>query len=340
MTWDAVFLAPDIQIGDQPVGVLRLLGRLECVITPDIWRVIYAPQGYTERTAQYHLHDLYKQQLVWRQRVSLQPRVPRGIEDSRQRQSRAGPSRKMAPYAWGLTPQGREYLSRVEAEPDADTLAGLHVRDRRAPKVPLAALIHDLQASWWCCGVIQEVVRCPYLRDIVAQVAYDGFEIETNKQRVDALVGLRFGTTPLPLDQRPRPGTIPWDEGFQMEKGQWWEWFALEVDRGTESVTVLFQKATTYRNRSVLRLYEEELEGDLLPVVLTPSRHRAGIIARQWQDAWDYAKGVVSPVAEAAHPQRGPLWGRYTLLRDGKVERPLLQKWTLEEWEGICGIIR
>jgi hypothetical protein len=59
-----------------------------------------------------------------------------------------------------------------------------------------------------------------------------------------------------------------------------------------------------------------------------------------WQDAWPNAKGVAASVAEAAHPQRGPLWGRYTLLRDGKVERPLLQKWTLEEWEGICGIIR
>jgi hypothetical protein len=48
-------------------------------------------------------------------------------------------------------------------------------------------------------------------------------------------------------------------------------------------------------------------------------------------------EGVVASVAEAAHPRRGPLGGRYTLLRDGAVERPLLQKWTLEEWEVICG---
>jgi hypothetical protein len=343
MTWDAVFSAPDIQAGDQPVEVLRLLGRLEYAITADIWRLLYAPLGLTRQTTWTHLNALYEQQLVWRQKTSLRPRTratragPPVVIDARQRQASTP---LQIPFVWGLTPEGREYLALAEAEPDAAILAGLHVRDRRDPKVPLRTLTHDLQASWWCCGVIQEVVRCPYLHDIFVQVEYVSLTQAQRAddgagQRIDALVGLRFGDTPLPLSQRPRPGTIPWDEGFQMEKGQWWEWFALEVDRGTEALKVLLGKATVYRDMWEGRVYQTRLKGNLLPVFLVPTKRRAGQIAREWQDAWPNGQGVIAPVSEATHPQHGPLWGRYTLLWDGRIARPLLQKWTLEAWRGL-----
>jgi len=341
MSFPSVLTTPDLS--DQSVAVLRLLGRLEYALTPYIWSLLYAPVGLSEKTMYRQLNALYDLGYVWRIKANLNPRTRNTSRPGERvgKEERETKTPLKSPHVWGLTPEGKNFLWLQEVEPDEKSLEGLKTRDRRAPKVPLATLTHDLQAAWWCCGVIREAMNCYLLDSIYVQVEYisltrgqrgdDGMG-----QRIDALVGLRFDPDRDPQKGRHTPGVIPWYDGFPRTERQWWEWFALEVDRGTEALKVLLGKATVYRDMSESDVYRSQLDGDLLPVFLVPARRRAGQIAREWQDAWPTGKGVIATPQQAEHPEHGTLWGEYNLLRDGKVKRPLLQKWTLEEWRGLC----
>lgn len=341
MKFPTVSIVPEVN--DRSIAVLRLLGRLEYALTPYLWKLLYAPVGLSDETMYRQLNALYDLGYVWRIKASLRPRTRTTSRPGERmsKEERAEFTPLNPPHVWGLTPEGRNYLALQEVEPDEKSLEGLKTRDRRAPKVPLATLGHDLQASWWCCGVIHEAMRCPYLQDLFVQVEFVSLTHAQRAddgmgQRIDALVGLRFDPDRDPQRGRHHPGIIPWYDGFPRSGRQWWEWFALEVDRGTEALKVLLGKATVYRDMSVSKVYRSQLDGDLLPVFLVPSKRRAGQIAREWQDAWPDGKGVIATLQQAEHPEHGTLWGTYPQLRNGKVSQPLLQKWTLEEWVGLC----
>jgi hypothetical protein len=123
----------------------------------------------------------------------------------------------------------------------------------------------------------------------------------------------------------------------------WWEWFALEVDRGTEQLKVLLGKGSVYRDMIVSNTYRRLLGGDLLPVFLVPTTRRAGQIAREWIAAWvdkrgnplPSIKGVIATPRQSEHPRYGPLWGEYSLMTDGKKKTHLLKNWTLDQWVGM-----
>jgi ParB/RepB/Spo0J family partition protein len=140
------------------------------------------------------------------------------------------------------------------------------------------------------------------------------------------------------------PGHIPWYDGFASSPRMWWEWFALEVDRGTEPLKVLLGKGTVYRDMTVSNTYRRHFGGDLLPVFLAPTTRRAGQIAREWNAAWvdkrgnslPSAKGVIATINRSEHPDYGPLWGEYSLLRDGRKKVHLLKNWDLVQWNQLC----
>jgi hypothetical protein len=332
----------------QIIEVMRLLGRIEYALTPYIWRLVCEPIGMTERTMYRQLDRLHNLGYVWRTRTSLYPRkrnttIP-GERIGEEQRSAITPI--SSPYVWGLTPEGKSYLDLEAVEPDEASLEGFKVRDRRAPNVPVQTLTHDLQAAWWSCGVIQEAMRCPLLHDVFVQVEYISLlksqlkDEEGSGQRIDAVVGLRFDADREPTAIHP-PGHIPWYDGFPSTPQMWWEWFALEVDRGTEPLKVLLGKSTVYRNMSVSNTYRRHFGGDLLPVFLAPTTRRAEQISQEWKAAWVdknknpllSVKGVIATPHQAEHPRYGPLWGGYSLMADGNRKPSLLKNWTLEQWE-------
>jgi hypothetical protein len=342
-------LVPDLS--DKTVEILRLLGRMEYALTPYIAGLLYEPAGLSRYTMYRHLEVLYELGYAWRTRVNLAPRTRNTTIPGEQ--MIAAERKEMTPlsipYVWGLTPEGKAYLELQEIEPDGKSLEGLKVRDRRAPKVPKQTLSHDLQAAWWSCGVIQEAMRCPFLHDVFVQVEYISL-LQSQRsdggsgQRIDALVGLRFDPDRDPITGCHSPGHIPWYDGFASSPRMWWEWFALEVDRGTEALKVLLGKGTVYRDLTLSNTYRRLLGGDLLPVFLVPTARRAGQIAREWNAAWvdkrgdplPSAKGVIATINRSEHPDYGPLWGEYSLLRDGRKKVHLLKNWDLVQWNQLC----
>jgi hypothetical protein len=92
---------------------------------------------------------------------------------------------------------------------------------------------------------------------------------------------------------------------------------ALEVDRGTEELRVLLEKALAYRELTFEGAYTKVLGGPVLPVFLVPSARRAAQIATEFRDAWPDGWGVVSTPQQANHPTGGVLWGKYLSLANG-----------------------
>jgi hypothetical protein len=139
------------------------------------------------------------------------------------------------------------------------------------------------------------------------------------RQRVDALVILRLNlSTP-----RPSVGRIPWFDGTPRRLDEVEVRLALEVDRGTEPLPILLQKAVAYRDLTAGGVYSQAFSGPVLPVVIAPNNRRAGQIAREWQTAWPDGWGVISVVRVCDHPEHGTLWGDYRGMCDG-TPLPLL----------------
>jgi hypothetical protein len=285
------------QMDQRKVAMLRLLGRLEFLPTDYLWKLVTPDAG--RRWVQLILTAMEKEGLVWRTRVPHRT-LPH-------KDGTTPPPRN--PDVWGMTTEGRMLLETLEVEHDQRSLDGLRYRDPRGRPVSSMTLKHDLQASWWCASMLFEAQRNAFVQSVFVQVEYVSHE----RQRIDAMVVLRI----TPKRRRADIGTIPWFDGSYRRQDEIEVRLAIEIDRGTEPLKTLLEKAVTYRDLTAEGVYTRALGGSVMPVFVVPTMTRAGQIAREWQDAWEEGWGVISPLNQASHPRHGVLWGTYKSMRAG-----------------------
>lgn len=292
---------------ERDVAVLRALGRLEVMTSHHIKALLFSDTA--DKTMRRHLHNLEKQDLIWKTTTSMPVVAPR----------EAGGTRRIppkAPYVFGLTHEGKAYLQAMDAEPDTATYALLKSRDRRAPAMPQQQLTHDLLASSWCCSMIDAARRCSLLVDIRCQVEYVSAFDEKGKemQRFDAYLALRFARQS--RLQRIPGWWLPWYDGDPDTDQHITARFALEVDRGTEKLAILLAKAHMYGTLTASGHYKKTLGGPVTPVVLAQPGRRPGQIATEWRAGWPGGAGVISTPLGANHSHYGALWGQYYTMKD------------------------
>jgi hypothetical protein len=283
------------------IDVLRLLGRLDVMTIAQLHTIVYAGQR-SKRTVQRDLHWLEDEQLIWHT-TARYATLPG-------QQSKRMPPRKY-PYIYGLAPAGKAVLESLGVEPDAHTLDNLKIHEGRSRRGAAATLAHALLVSWWCSSVLLAVQHSPICHDIFVQAEY----VTHDRQRLDALVVLRL--TP----QQPQPqetGSIPWSDGRPCPPDALEIRLGLEVDRGTEPLSVLAGKATVTQELQRAGLYHTLLGGPIRTVFLVPNRKRAAKISAEWRTVWPATWGCISTPQACEHPQYGTLWGDYRALRGGK----------------------
>lgn len=284
-------------------AVLRLLGRLELLQTPTLRALVFPHVSL--RTMYYRLDALVTQRLIWTQPVAW-GRLPRAHRGSR----RQPPPKQ--PQVWGLTARGRALLADLGVEPDARSVNALKTRDLRQQPLSTLTLAHDLLVSWWCAACLLSLRDNRLVRSVFCQVEFTSHA----RQRMDALLLIR-----LCAPEHPRPtaelGSIPWFDGAPRAADEVEVRLALELDRGTEQLVTLLEKAVCYRDLHADGTYTRVLGGPVLPVVVVPerARRRARQIAREWQDAWTDGWGLVATADAADHPEHGPFWGSYQSMR-------------------------
>ncbi len=283
------------------IQVLRLLGRLDLLTLQQIWHAVYP--AYTMRGVQGRLKYLLDDDLIWR----VQTRLVAANHAAEHRKVR-----RQGAFAYGLTNQGKELLSTLEIEHDPRTFERLVSRDSKGRKPDLRTLAHDLQVSWWCLNVIMAAVRNRYCRRIYVQTEF----YPERSQRIDALVILRLSP------DHPRAIEhvvgLPFFDGTLLQPGEIDLRFALEVDRGTEELKVLMEKAEKYRDLHTAGIYSVTLGGPVLPVFLVQTARRAAQIAREFQDLWPSGWGVAAtPIS--ANSRDGVLWGKYLTLTNSEA---------------------
>ena len=317
---------------DRRVDVLRLLGRLEFAGSHWVRDLIF-PDAAHRMTAWRTLHALHADRLIWRAPVDAR-KLP-----STARAQRAMPS-EIQPYIYGLTAAGRDWLRAQDVEPDSAVLDTFIVRDHKAPEVKPAQLAHDLLVVDWCVSVIDHARRCPLVSGIRCQLEYVSAQDERGQayQRFDALVALTFDVT-LP-ERQTRPGwQIPWEDRVLPDDATRRTLrFACELDRGTEKLATLMEKAVTYAQLTHAGHYDRTLGGPVLPVVVAPPGRRGVQIAREWADGWPSGAGVVSSFQKALHPQHGALWGVYYTMAENPARQITLLAdlgATLDEWRRL-----
>src|SRR5262249_10939540 len=193
-------------------------------------------------------------------------------------------------------------------EHDPLTFDRLVSRDPRGRKPDLRTLAHDLQVSWWCLNVILDATGNRYCRKVYVQTEF----YPEKSQRIDALMILRLS----PDNARPvvEMGSIPFFDGAELQPGEMDIRFALEVDKGTEELKVLLEKAEKYRDLHKAGIYTATLGGPVLPIFLVQTARRAAQIAREFQDIWPSGWGVVATPFSANSGRDGLLWGKYRTL--------------------------
>jgi hypothetical protein len=215
--------------------------------------------------------------------------------------------RKQGAFAYGLTNQGKELLNTLEVERDPLTFERLVSRDSKGRKPDLRTLSHDLQVSWWCLNVILAAAQNRACRKIYIQTEF----YPEKSQRIDALVIIRLSP------EHPRSaeevGPIPFFDGSDRKEGEIDIRLALEVDKGTEELKVLLEKAEKYRDLHKAGIYTATLGGPVLPVFLVQTPRRAAQIAKEFQDIWPTGWGVVG-TPFSVNSRDSVLWGKYKSL--------------------------
>jgi hypothetical protein len=293
------------QVSLRRAALLRLLGRLELMSSTQIYQMLY--QSMTRRGMQRDLDVMREEGLIWRTSVRYGA-LPAAAGHL------ARPMKY--PYVYGLTPEGRTVIDTLELEADQRSLEALKCRDVRGRRIPTLTLTHDLQVSWWCSSVLMEARRNAFVQSVFAQVEF----ITHATQRLDALIILRICPT------RPRDvdGQIPWFDGTPCPPDTVEVRLGLEVDAGTEPLSVLLSKGTTTRDLTATGVYGQLFGGPIRTVFLAPTARRAAQIAAEWRDAWPDTWGVISTPKGAEDADHGALWGDYRMLRDGTTVAPLL----------------
>ena len=281
----------------EEVTLLRLLGRLDLMTLTQIGQAVYP--SYTVRGVQKRLQQLLRDDLLWRVQTRLV---------AANHAAEFAKVRKQAAFAYGLSDYGKELLNTLEVERDPLTLTRLVSRDPKGRKPDLRTLSHDLQVSWWCLNVILDAAENRCCRKIYVQTEF----YPEKSQRIDALIILRLSPDhPRPLEDM---GPIPFFDGTGLRPGEVDVRFALEVDKGTEELKVLLEKAARYRDLHRAGVYTATLGGPVLPVFLVQTARRAAQIAREFQDIWPSGWGVVGTPFSANSQRDGVLWGKYRTL--------------------------
>lgn len=284
-------------LDEREVLLMRLLGRLDLMTLRQIQQAVYPT--YTVRGVQKRLQYLMDDDLVWR--------VPTRMVAANHA-AEYTKVRKQGAYAYGLSDQGKELLNTLEVEHDPLTLERLVSRDPRGRKPDLRTLSHDLQVSWWCLNIILDAAENRYCRKVYVQTEF----YPEKSQRIDALIILRL--RPDDLRCVEDMGTITFFDGTEQQPGEIDIRFALEVDKGTEELKVLLQKAEKYRDLHKAGIYTATIGGPVLPVFLVQTARRAAQIAREFQDIWPTGWGVVATPFSANNSRDGVLWGKYKTL--------------------------
>lgn len=314
-------------LAERQIEVLRLLGRIEVAATEWIATLFYLDSSMS--TCYRHLTQLFEQGLVWRQRTTM------GHIDDTTTEVRNKQQPPSLPFIYGLTPEGKAHLSSLDAEPNEQTLDMLRTRDRRAPKVNESQLKHDLLVAGWCVSVLHEARKTPMLESVVCHAEYVSARDAQGKerQRFDALLILRFNAKR--QSYMREPWQIPWHDGAPPPEHSPTMRFALEVDRGTEQLSRLFDKGLMYKELTEQGSYKQTLGGNPLPVFLVPAGLRSAQIATEWRDAWPNGLGVISTPRASNHAERGALWGKYLTLKDNPAQQVNLFdgiKITFDSW--------
>lgn len=286
--------------------VLQLLGRLEYTRTRWVHRLL----GQGHRTTTWRqLVTLQQQGLVWCATVTP-ARVPGAIGAA----NRQPPP--VAPHIWGITPEGIAWLAAHGSESDPAMLPLLRPRDGGDPALDLRMIRHDLHVSDHCCAMLAGAIRHPNLASVRLIVEYISARTPEGKerQRFDALLVLA-------IDERPRTHAhqrLPFDR--EIPAGATVCRFALEIDMGSEQLSVLMGKAAMYRALTLSGHYQRTLGGPVEPVVLVPNpqdeprlRDRGKWIAVEWREGWPGGSGLLASFGRAQARGDG-IRGRYLAL--------------------------
>lgn len=316
-------------------ALLRLLARLEFVSERHLHQLI-APH-LSRRHYRRILTAAHAQRLIWRLPVDAM-RLPGALGAANQ----APPPR--TPLLYGLTAHGRAWLEVQGVEDDPDVLERAIVRDWRRPELKVGQLAHDLLVVDWCCQALIALQRSPLTRCIEVVLEYISATSTTGQalQRIDALMIIQINPAhPDEHDERAADG-ISWGWPERQTPGML-AW-ALEIDRGTETLMTLLGKAVMYRDLTLNSHYAATLGCPLLPVVVTPTARRAAQIAREWLDGWPDGRGVVSHLGALTPARGGVLWGRYKAMgvrpaRDATIWEDLgltRERWDAAQQEGVA----
>jgi hypothetical protein len=278
------------------VLLMRLLGRLDLMTLPQMRQAVYP--SYTVRGVQKRLQYLLDDDLLWR----VQTRTVAANHAAEYTRVR-----KQGAFAYGLTNQGKELLNTLEVERDPLTFERLRGRDPRGRKPDLRTLSHDLQVSWWCLNAVLAASQNRACRKVYVQTEF----YPEKSQRIDALLILRL--RPDALRPAEEVGAIPFFDGKDIRPGEVDVRLALEVDKGTEELKVLLEKAAKYRDLHAAGVYAATLGGPVLPVFLVQTPRRAAQIAREFQDIWPSGWGIVGTPFSASS-RDSVLWGKYRSL--------------------------
>ncbi|HEU4325406.1 MAG TPA: replication-relaxation family protein [Roseiflexaceae bacterium] len=311
--------------------VLQLLGRLEFTRTRWVHRLLGQEQHRSTTWRQLQL--LHQQRLVWSAQLPAE-RVP-GAVGALNRQ--APPE---APHVWGITRLGVQWLAEHGIETDPGMLALLQPRDWADPAIALGTIRHDLHTSDHCCAMLAGALRHPHLASVRLAVEYVSARTPEGKerQRFDALLVLCFGERPsprgstiIPFDREPPAGAISCR-------------FALEIDMGSEQLSILLGKAAMYRALTLSGHYDQMLGGPVEPIVLVPNpegrardRNRGKWVALEWQQGWpDPDRAGLLATFGGAQVGGDGIRGRYLALAgEAGTQRFVLERFgiTRAAWE-------
>jgi Replication-relaxation len=284
----------------EEIMLLRVLGRLELMTIQQIHTLIFPHM--TQRGVQYRLNRLVADELLWhaasRTVAANMAVVPQKVKTR-------------GAHVYGLLDGAKALLESMEMETDPLTIGRLRSRDGRGRKPDVRTMSHDLQVSWWCMNVLLSVARSRYCRQVYVQTEF----YPEKGQRIDALVMLRLSPN------HPRPaeevGAIPFFDGRARQLNEVDIVLALEVDTGSEQLSIILKKVEKYRDLTRNGVYTAAFGAPVLPVFLVQHALRANRISEQFTTLWPNGWGVVGTPQGVNSKLDGVLWGRYLALTDG-----------------------
>ncbi|MDQ5850861.1 MAG: replication-relaxation family protein [Chloroflexota bacterium] len=207
-------------------------------------------------------------------------------------QRRKGEAPKRRGWVWTITPEGFRLLPEDRRKPEAP------------PALRRALLDHDLLVGAFVACVVDQARPVLSGVQVVHEVRLDA---ERPRPRCDAIVVLK---------RSPHPGLphVPWQSAPAVAE-ETVRGFAVEVDRETEGIGVIRDKAAGYKqvwgDPSFYRRYGRMP----VPLWVVPNRRRLGTIMEAWRAVWPegrwymttddrlpalhfdgYARGEVRPV--------------------------------------------